>query len=675
MRSVIGIVVCAFVVSACTGLLSGGPYAGPDADDLQSALGDAQQPVTAGLGGGPATDETDDSSDLSELMAPEFPDGLEWVNVASPLRLEDLRGKVVLLDFWTYGCINCIHIIPDLKRLEAEFPEELVVIGVHSAKFDAEGSTEAIADVVVRYGIEHAVVNDRDFEVWRAYGARAWPTVWVIHPEGTLVGRMEGEGVYEVVQPVIADIIREEGDGIDRSALALDLVRRPESVLSFPGKVEADPSSRRLAIADTGHHQVLIVDRGTGAVEQVVGSGRPGLIDGVGLDGAFDSPQGLAFDGDTLFVADTGNHAIRAIDLTSGLVTTVAGTGEQGRWPPEGGQAAFSSLYSPWDLLLAADGTLVIAMAGSHQLWRFDPDLGTVEPWVGNGRESVANGPIANAELAQPSGLAMAPDGTVYFADSESSSIRLVADEATDLLAGAATDLFTFGLEDGVGDVARFQHPLGVEWLDGFVWVADTYNDAIRRIDPTSGAVETVAGGVAGFADGVASRFDEPGGITAADGLLWIADTNNDAVRVLDPATGEVDTLIVTGIAGFREVDPSRAIVLPGVEVGEGPVVITLDLAFPAGYKLNPQAPASFAVRSSVGEVGEVPGSVVDPQLPLTVEADVRQEGVITWELSVVYCESENESVCLFEQAVVEVPITVGGTANEIAVVHEVVLP
>jgi thiol-disulfide isomerase/thioredoxin/sugar lactone lactonase YvrE len=673
MRSVIGLVACALVVSACTSLVD----APEVASVVEDAIGtDAPDPITAGGAVGGGDEESDAAPDRPELMAPEFPDGLEWINVAAPLRLSDLRGKVVLLDFWTYGCINCLHIIPDLERLEEEFREELVVIGVHSAKFEAEGSTEAIEDVVARYDIRHPVVNDKDFEVWRAYGARAWPTIWLIHPDGTLVGRMEGEGVYEVVQPVIADIVREEGDEIDRGELALDLVERPRSVLSFPGKVEADPNSNRLAIADTGHDQVVVVDRTTGAVEQVFGSGERGFIDGAGLEAAFDGPQGLAFDGDTLYVADTGNHAIRAIDLPTGLVTTVAGTGEQGRWPPPGGgRAAFTDLYSPWDLLLEPGGSLVVAMAGSHQLWRFDPGEGIVEPWVGNGRESVRNGPVADAELAQPSGLASGADGTVYFADSESSSIRLVAEGSTDLLAGASTDLFTFGLLDGSGAGARFQHPKGVEWFGGAVWVADTYNDAIRRIDPVSGSVVTVAGGLAGFVDGATPRFDEPGGISAADGLLWIADTNNDAVRILDPSTGVVETLIVTGIQAFRTPAEGDAIALEEVEVAEGTVELVIDVEFPEGYKLNPQAPSSFTVTSSAGTVGTYEDTAIDPTLPILVPLEVRQQGVVSVEVAIVYCEEDQESICLFEQVVLEVPVLPGGTAKSIDVVHTVVLP
>ncbi|HEX2869201.1 MAG TPA: thioredoxin-like domain-containing protein [Ignavibacteriales bacterium] len=128
--------------------------------------------------------------------APEFPDGLDWLNVDHPIKLSDLRGKVVLLDFWTFCCINCMHIIPDLKKLEAKYPGELAVIGVHSAKFLSEQETGNIRQAILRYDIEHPVVNDKDFKIWTSYGANAWPTVVLIDPRGDVVGHHSGEGVY-----------------------------------------------------------------------------------------------------------------------------------------------------------------------------------------------------------------------------------------------------------------------------------------------------------------------------------------------------------------------------------------------------------------------------------------------------------------------------------------------
>ncbi len=659
MRSAAILVVVGLAAATCT------TNASSDSSPLAETVQTASDTSTA----------TDDEAEPDSPLAPSFPAGLDWVNSDRPITLEELRGKVVLLDFWTYGCVNCLHIIPDLKRLEEEFAEVLVVIGVHSAKFEGEKGTEGIRDVVLRYGIEHPVVNDADFEIWTEYGVRAWPTVWLIHPDGTLVGRLEGEGVYEVVAPVIAELVAGSSETLVRGRFETTRERASASLLFYPGKVEVDPSGPFIAIADTGHHQVLLVDRLTGEVRAVYGSGEPALVDGAGLEASFNGPQGLAFADGTLFVADTLNHALRSIDLASGLVTTIAGTGNQGGWPPTGGAAAFTSLYSPWDLVVTETGALIVAMAGSHQLWEVDVRASIVEPWVGNGRESTLNGPRLDAELAQPSGLALSPDGVVFFADSESSSIRFVEEDSVHLLAGAASDLFSFGLVDGVGDQARFQHPLGVEWSDGFLYVADTYNDAIRRIDPTDGEVTTTAGGAAGWADGTDPRFDEPGGLSVADGVLYIADTNNHAIRTYDLRTGEADTLILKGIERFRPITATDGRTLAEVELGEGAVSLTVDLTFPTGYKLNPEAPASFSWEGSAGTVTDGELLVVDPDLPLVFDATVQQSGTFTLELNLVYCDAEEESVCLFEQARLELPVTVGGSVDAALLSHVIELP
>ncbi len=360
--------------------------------------------------------------------APDFPEGLDWINIDRPLDLASVRGKVVLLDFWTYGCINCIHIIPDLKRLEAEFPDELVVIGVHSAKFANEANTENIREVTQRYDLRHPIVNDAAFAVWDSWGAQAWPTVALIDPEGNAVGIHAGEGVYDVVQPVIADLVSEyEAAGqIDRTpiALVLERDRSPDTVLSYPGKVYADPSSDRVFIADTGHHRIVAAtDDGT--VTAVFGSGREGFEDGSATRASFSSPQGVISDGTTLYVADTNNHAVRTIDLTTGNVTTLVGTGAQG-WPPIGGPVKDVDLSSPWALELDGDD-LFVANAGTHQIWTIDLAERTARPSVGSAVEGTLNDVLLEASLAQPSGLAFGTDGRLYFADSESSSIRSAA--------------------------------------------------------------------------------------------------------------------------------------------------------------------------------------------------------------------------------------------------------
>ncbi len=327
--------------------------------------------------------------------APEFPLGLDWLNVDQPLDLAALQGKIILLDFWTYGCINCIHIIPDLKRLETEYPDDLVVVGVHSAKFANEGETDNIREIIQRYDIRHPVVNDVNFEVWDSWGAQAWPTVALIDPAGNAVGIHAGEGVYEVVQPVVANLVAEFSaiDGLDPTPLPVRLEqdRSPNTVLSYPGKVHADPLSDRLFIADTGHHQIIAAtDDGT--VTAVFGSGLEGFDDGAGTDSSFSSPQGLVIDGDTLYVADTNNHAIRQIDLTTGAVTTLTGTGAKG-WPPIGGALNDVELNSPWALELSGDH-LYVANAGTHQVWTINLSDQTAAPSVGSGAEGTANGPL-----------------------------------------------------------------------------------------------------------------------------------------------------------------------------------------------------------------------------------------------------------------------------------------
>ena len=310
--------------------------------------------------------------------APEFPTGLDWLNTEHPLTIESLRGKIVLLDFWTYGCINCIHVIPDLERLEEEFADELVVIGVHSAKFEQESATENIRRVVLRYDVHHPVVNDAGFDIWRSYQVRAWPSAYVIDPAGGVVGYHSGEGVYEVVKPVLDQLLEEFAGSIDRTPLALRLERQglPQTVFSFPGKVTVDPNGK-LYISDSNHHRIVRTDL-EGRVEAVYGSGLEGFADGPSSEATFKDPQGtaLSMDGSLLYVADTGNHALRVVDLASGEVTTVAGTGERA-WPPRRGPALTTPLASPWDVELdPGTGLLYVAMAGTHQIWFFDPDEG-----------------------------------------------------------------------------------------------------------------------------------------------------------------------------------------------------------------------------------------------------------------------------------------------------------
>ena len=334
---------------------------------------DTTESVTSTSASGDTTGTTERSF-AGTQPAPEFPAGLDWLNTDRPLAIEQLRGKIVILDFWTYGCINCIHIIPDLKQLEEEFAEELVVIGVHSAKFENEADTDNIRQIILRYGIEHPVINDADFTVWRTWGAQAWPTLAIIDPAGNVVGGHSGEGIYDLFQPVLTSLVAEFDDQIDRTALDIKLEKEglPETALSFPGKILVDEAGERLFVADTNHHRIIVAGL-DGAVVEVIGSGNQGRADGLLRTATFNQPQGLALsdDGERLYIADTENHLIRVVDFPTGQVSTLAGTGEKGFFPPTGGPALATGLNSPWDLTLDGD-RLYVAMAGYHQIWQID---------------------------------------------------------------------------------------------------------------------------------------------------------------------------------------------------------------------------------------------------------------------------------------------------------------
>ena len=640
-----------------------------------------------------ATTSDPDVSFAGTTPAPEFPEGLDWLNTAEPLSLEQLRGKVVLLDFWTYGCINCIHIIPDLKRLEEEYPDELVVIGVHSAKFLNEAETENIREVVLRYEVEHPVVNDRDFEVWRSWGANAWPTSVLIDPAGNVVGSHSGEGVYDVVQPFVAGLVTEfSASGmLDPTPISFELEAdgRPDTVLSYPGKVFVTPDGDTLYIADSGHHRIVAVDPGSGDVLAVYGGGTAGFMDGPALEARFDSPQGMALspDGTTLYVADTGNHAVRAVDLSSGSVATVLGTGRQG-WPPTGGIGTDVSINSPW-ALEERNGDLFIAMAGSHQIWVMDLESQAAAPLVGNARESTRNGPLAETELAQPSGLAFDAAGLLYFADSESSAIRSAEVDpigVTDVVAGSDDNLFDFGDVDGVGTEARLQHPLGLAYADdGFLYVADTYNSKIKRIDLAAGAIETFAGGEQGWADGSSPQFYEPGGLAAQGDTLFVADTNNHAVRRVDLVSGTTSTLVLNGIEAFAP--PPEASDYAGeivesagvARVGPGPGFIELDIGLPPDHKVNEAAPSSaeFSLSGAVN-VPDGAVSLTGAEFPVRVPVEFTEGmGSVTADLTVIYCHEETESLCLIQQLrfLADVSVEAGVASNGLTLSYAIELP
>jgi DNA-binding beta-propeller fold protein YncE len=652
---------------------------------------DAQQPEPVADAAGTVVEADAAESFAGTEPAPEFPEGLDWLNTGgAALTLEELQGKIVLLDFWTYGCINCIHIIPDLERLEEEYHDELVVVGVHSAKFENESATDNIRQVILRYGLEHPVVNDRDFQTWSQWGAQAWPTIALIDPAGNVVGVRSGEGVYAAVQPVMESLIGEFDSDIDRTALDLRLEREglPSTILSFPGKVHVAPDESEVFIADTNHNRIIRASLPDGEVSAVYGSGRQGLVDGPALQAQFNQPQGLVLSEDaaTLYVADTNNHAVRSIDLATGEVLTFIGTGRQAAFPPTGGSASSTDLSSPWDLELSGN-TLYIAMAGTHQIWAADISTEVVGPFSGSALEDSTDGDADSAALAQPSGLSLDDGGRLYFADSESSSIRFseTLNGAVDTVVGAENGLFEFGDIDGEATEVRLQHPLGVAWAGDRLFVADTYNSKIKVVDPETRESITFAGDEAGWQDGATARFYEPGGLDFAEGTLFVADTNNHAVRLIDIASGNTETLLLKGVEAFQP-PPEAAdyggevVVLPGATVAPGAGSVVIDISLPPDHKVNEEAPSSVSwkLEGDVANLGpEADRSLTGTTFPVEFPATFSPgEGAVTADINLVWCADDAESLCFLDQIRLSLPLQVApGGGSSVTLLYSISLP
>jgi thiol-disulfide isomerase/thioredoxin len=638
-----------------------------------------------------------------DYPAPDFPTGVDWINVPAPLTFEQLRGKVVLLDFWTYGCINCIHMMPTIKQLEEKYGDALTVIGVHSAKFANEGQTENIRQIVQRYGLTHPVIADNQFAVWNEfspYGVNAWPTFVIVDPRGSLYAVQAGELPFDVLDKVVGGMVA-YFDGLgeinrDPIQLAPEGATTPNSALYFPGKVTADTTGNRLFIADSSHNRLVIADLTTYEVLDVIGSGAAGFDNGDYATATFSKPQGMALDGDTLYVADTENNAIRAVNLLDRTVTTFAGTGKQGYGQTGVGDPLTTDLSSPWDVW--KDGNaLYIAMAGTHQIWVYIEDTNEIGPLVGSGREGLADGAFDSAQLAQPSGL-FYKDGILYFADSESSSIR-AADvkgfSVTTLAGPSQNDLFDFGDEDGGFGTGKLQHTLAVVGGDdGLLYVADTYNSKIKVLDPATNELKTAfgLGSPGGYRDGDASTaaFDEPGGLAFANGKLFVADTNNQSIRVIDLAAQTVSTVQfpnpemlqigseITVVGGSQGVE----ITLDAQTVTAGSGDISLNVELPEGYKLNPNIPFIAEWNSSgdavqIAEADRVQ-SIPAPEMPLSIPVTLSEgEASVSGDLTIYYCESIKESLCFIDQVVVNVPVTVSadGTGSSIQIARAITPP
>ncbi|MFC4016758.1 NHL domain-containing thioredoxin family protein [Micromonospora sp. GCM10011542] len=516
----------------------------------------------------------------ARVRAPELR-GRGWLNTGGrDLTLADLRGKIVLADFWTFCCINCLHVLDELRPLEEKYGDVLVVIGVHSPKFEHEKDADALAAAVERYGVHHPVLDDADLEMWQQYAARAWPTLSVIDPEGYVVATMAGEGHAEGLARLIDDLIatHDAKGTLHRGDGPYVPPPPPETTLRFPGKAVLLESGN-LLVSDSARHSLVEVAADGETPVRRIGSGERGRADGPAAVATFSEPQGVCLlpahvaevAGYDLVVADTVNHLLRGVRLETGEVVTIAGTGRQWRATVDdhAHDALAVDLSSPWDLAWY-DDKLIIAMAGIHQLWWFDPIKRTAGTYAGTTVEALRDGPLAEAWMAQPSGLSVSADGArLWIADSETSAVRYIENGVLGTAVGQG--LFDFGHVDGPAESALLQHPLGVCALpDGSVLIADTYNGAVRRFDPDTNQVSTVADGLAEPSDLV---------LTPAGEVLVVESAAHRLTRLAPGALSAAGASTVDGPRHRTERKPTD------VSAGE----VTLDIVFtPApGQKLD----------------------------------------------------------------------------------------
>lgn len=481
------------------------------------------------------------------VRAPEIDrPGLTWLNVSRPLSLADTRGKLLILDFWTFCCINCYHVLPTLKRVEETFPDDVIVIGVHSPKHLAEKELEPLKQAIQRYGITHPVIQDTEMVLWQEYAVRAWPTLVFVSPEAYVLGQQPGEPDPEMLMTMVEAVIKEfhdEGRMLPRELEEAAVEEAPDRPILFPGKIKPVPGAeKRWALADSGHHQIVLLND-SGAEIARYGSGDSGLADGPADVAAFDRPQGVAASEDALYVADTGNHAIRRISLATGAVSTLAGTSARGLPHQVKAPGETTALASPWDLEIKGE-TLFIANAGTHQILSQNLTDGVISLVTGTGAEAIVDGGVREAALAQPSGLTLHPTGSMlFFADSETSAIRAVSlGEQPEAKTILGKGLFDFGYRNGPIDKALLQHPLGLAWWPGVgevgcLLIADSYNNAVRVIDLDEKEVRELDDGFS-CQDAVCLPLAEPAGV-CADGSnrLLVSDTNNHRILEYDLVT------------------------------------------------------------------------------------------------------------------------------------------
>ncbi len=469
----------------------------------------------------------------SRIRAPEFPDSTEWINTEQPILLSNYRGKVILLDFWSYCQASCLQSQVDLQYLESKFKDGLVVIGIHSPKFSHEHDRYAVEQAIGRQQVRHPVINDSSYAMWKRFRIKQAPTLVIIDTEGYILGALSGIGRRQQVEGLIHNnLMHAEIKDIRNTApFPFKAPSTTEKVLSYPGQVLA--TRNRLYISDSGHNRVLECNH-EGKITRCFGAPIAGHLDGELEEASFSNPQGLEKIGDYLFVADTGNHSIRRIHIPRGDVHTVIGNGRPATVTTQDySDPAVAQLNCPWGLH-HHKGSLYISLAGSHQVWRWQLSMNHLAPVVGNGKEGLRDGISTESQFAQPCGISSRSEG-LYIADASSSAIRSVRMPDIKVTTLIGTGVNDFGHIDGPANTAKLQHPMDIAYDEkrDLLWICDTFNNRLKYIQLSTNTVTSLD----------LEGLDEPGGLSLVDNYLWVANTNQHQVTRLDLMNGSAEII------------------------------------------------------------------------------------------------------------------------------------
>ncbi len=589
----------------------------------------------------------------------------EWLNSARNIKAGDLKNRIILVDFWTYACVNCLHMIPEIKKLEEQFGNRLTVIGVHSGKFDNEKLINSIQKAVLKYNIEHLVVNDADFKIWKSFGASSWPTMILLDVNGQVVKKYQGEVSGAVIAKDVKKLVKKYSFQLNHHSLPIVLEKNKtvDHFLKFPSGIDFAHNfsykniikTNGLVVSNTGDNTILVTSlNGNSLLE--IGSGDIGSNDGNLNDASFNAPRGLLFKNNILYVADTGNHLIRKVNFKTGKVTTIAGTKNNGLAIVGDNKALKTDLSSPWDLEFFPDHNhIIIANAGTHQLLKYSISSGIISPFAGDGNEDLVDGKYPNNSLAQPSGLS-AFGSNLYFVDSETSSLRVINKSGV-VRTLIGRGLFDFGHKNGAAKKALMQHPVGLSADDTGIYIADTHNHVIRKFDLQGKKLSDYSGDVRG--DGIGSKkntsYNEPEAMVAVLDKFYITDTNNGRVVELDRRSGNSKLLNILPPLkmprdGLLEYLPNLA-KIPSITV-KSESEIELSFEMKKGWKINDLAPSFFnLVEVKNDEEANLIASFDSEMIKFGTAKLPKLSKKYTYYLqgTVYYCEDTANAICLIK--------------------------